>query len=265
MRQCHHLLRVEAYLGAIATISACNGKRVTNSAICARTNVTLTSGLPLGPGGKWSMKSPHWLPWVNQLAGIARLPVRLLLAWLNFAKLGTSTPLRRLTKQCPHSKEIIMKRLMLVGAAALVLASLMPDDASAQRGRGGGSGMRVGGGGGGVRAAAIGGGYRGAGIAGGGYAIRSAGIAPGVGIGRGGYAIRSASIARGGVWRGRRGWGIPLVAGLAAAGAYGYYADASYGYSSYGYSDDQCLAWNGYGWVSVCRPADWNYGNNSMW
>jgi hypothetical protein len=159
-----------------------------------------------------------------------------------------------------------MKRLMLVGAAALVLASLMPDDASAQRGRGGGSGMRVGGGGGGVRAAAIGGGYRGAGIAGGGYAIRSAGIAPGVGIGRGGYAIRSAAIARGGVWRGRRGWGIPLVAGLAAAGAYGYYGDASYGYSSYGYSsDDQCLAWNGYGWVSVCRPADWNYGNNSMW
>ncbi len=169
------------------------------------------------------------------------------------------------------NKEIIMKRLMLVGAAALVLVSLMPDDASAQRGRGGGGGMRVGGGGGGVHAAAIGGGYRGAGIAGGGYAIRSAGIAPGVGIARGGYGIRSAAIAGGGVWRGRRGWGIPVVAGLAAAGAYGYYGDASYGYSSYGYSSygyssyDQCLAWNGYGWVSVCRPADWNYGNNSMW
>jgi hypothetical protein len=152
-----------------------------------------------------------------------------------------------------------MKRLLLVGAAALVLASLMPDDASAQRGRGGG-GMRIGGGGGGLRAAAIGGGYRGAGI-GGGYR--------GVGIGRGGYGIRSAGIARGGVWRGRRGWGwgFPVAAGLAAAGAWGYYDYPSYGYSSdYGYSSgDGCLAWNGYGWVSVCRPYDYNYGNNSMW
>jgi len=163
------------------------------------------------------------------------------------------------------NKEIIMKRLMLVGAAALVLVSLMPDDASAQRGRGGGGGMRVGGGGGGVRAAAIGGGYRGAGIAGGGYAIRSAGIAGGVGIGRGGYAIRSAGIVRGGVWPGRRG-GFPVAAGLAAAGALGYYGYSSDAYSAYGYSSgDGCLAWDGYNWVSVCRVYDSNYGNNSMW
>jgi hypothetical protein len=144
-------------------------------------------------------------------------------------------------------RKIIMKRLMLVGAAALVLASFIPDDASAQRGRGGG-GVKIGGGGGGVGAAAIRGGYR------------------GVGIGGGGYAIRSAGIARGGIWRGRQGWGIPLVAGLAAAGAYRYYGEPSYGYSSYGYSsDDGCMAWNGYDWVSVCRAYDYNYGNNSMW
>jgi hypothetical protein len=172
---------------------------------------------------------------------------------------------RSLKTIVPINKEIIMKRLMLVGAAALVLASFIPDDASAQRGRGGG-GVKIGGGGGGVGAAAIRGGYRGVGIGGGGYAIRSAGIAPGLGIGRGGYAIRSAGIARGGIWRGRQGWGIPLVAGLAAAGAYGYYGEPSYGYSSYGYSsDDGCMAWNGYDWVSVCRAYDYNYGNNSMW
>jgi hypothetical protein len=150
-----------------------------------------------------------------------------------------------------------MKRLMLVGAAALVLTSFMPDDASAQRGRG----MTAGGG---VRAASVG--YRGVGVAGGGYAIRSAGIAPGVGIGRGGYAVRSAGIAGGGAWRGRRGWGFPVAAGLAVAGAGAYYDYPSYGYSSYGYSaDDGCVAWNGYGWVSVCRAYDYNYGNNSMW
>jgi len=138
-----------------------------------------------------------------------------------------------------------MKQLLLIGAAALVVASLVPDQASAQRGRVG-----------------IGG-------------VRAAGIPSGVGIARGGYAIRGGAWRGGWAgWRGRGlGWGFPVAAGLAAAGAYAYYGGypaygysgyPAYGYSNYGYSD-QCTAWNGYQWVSICRPYDWNYGNNSMW
>jgi hypothetical protein len=52
-----------------------------------------------------------------------------------------------------------MKKLLLVGAAALVLTAFLPDVASAQRG----GGMRGGGGFGGFRGAAIGGGFRGGG------------------------------------------------------------------------------------------------------
>ena len=133
-----------------------------------------------------------------------------------------------------------MKRLLLIGTAALMVGFLVPDQASAQRGRGAGIGI-----GGGMRAAAIPGGYRG-----------------GVGIARGGYAVRGGWAGWGG--RGLR-WGFPVAAGLAAAGAWGYYGGyPAYGYSSDGYSDP-CTVWNGYQWVSVCRPYDYNYGNNSMW
>jgi hypothetical protein len=64
-----------------------------------------------------------------------------------------------------------MKQLFLVGAAALILVSLLPDVASAQRGRGGiGIGGFRGapiGGGGGFRGVGIGrGGYRGVGVGG---------------------------------------------------------------------------------------------------
>ena len=142
-----------------------------------------------------------------------------------------------------------MRRLVLLGAVALIVAALAPTDASAQRGRG----IAVGGGV--VRGAAIG---RGVGIG------RGVAIGRGVGIGGGGYAIRSAAIGprygiRGGVgWVGRpglrwRAWGLPIVAaGIAAASygyGYGYGYDSGYGYSA-GY--DGCVAWDGYQWVSVC-------------
>ena len=55
-----------------------------------------------------------------------------------------------------------MKHLWLIGAAALVLLALLPDDAFAQRPPIGGGGFRGGAiGGGGFRGAAIGGGARG--------------------------------------------------------------------------------------------------------
>ena len=162
-----------------------------------------------------------------------------------------------------------MKQLLLIGAASLMWVSLLPDTASAQRG------MRVGGGvgigGGGVRGVAIGGGFRGPGIGGGAFRTAAIGnvgigrpglgvvgrpeIGPGVGWRPGwGVAGRPGWGAAGwrpgwGVagwrpgWRG--GWGYPVAAGLLAAGALGY----GYGY---GYGYDQCLAWNGYGWVNIC-------------
>jgi len=167
-----------------------------------------------------------------------------------------------------------MKRLIVLGAAALTLAFLIADEASAQRrgfggggfqgggmgGRGmavggmGGRGMAVGGIGGrglavggmmGGRGMAVGGrsiGVAGVGLRGAGYGIRTAGV------GGVGYGIRSAGVG-GGLWRpgvrfgGRRGgWGYPLAAGIGIG--LGYYG----GYS--GYND--CLAWDGYGWVNVC-------------
>jgi hypothetical protein len=157
----------------------------------------------------------------------------------------------------------MMKRLFLIGAAALTLVSLLPDEAAAQRGmRGvsvggvGGRGVAVGGGA--VRAAGIGG-YRGAVGVGGGYGIRSAAI------GSGAYAVRGGAwrpglgvVGRPGLrvagWRGSRwGWGFPIAAGIVAAGAYGYYGYPSYGYPSYDYSSyDGCLAWDGYQWVNTC-------------
>ena len=67
-----------------------------------------------------------------------------------------------------------MNKLCLIGAAALIATSFLPESASAQRGgggmRGGGMGGFHGGGmGGGFRGGAIGGGFRGAAIGGGGF------------------------------------------------------------------------------------------------
>jgi hypothetical protein len=148
----------------------------------------------------------------------------------------------------------MMKRLFLVGAAALMLVSLLPDVAFAQRGV---RGVAVGGGG--ARAAGIGrgvaiGGYRGAVGIGRGYGIRTAAI------GSGAYAIRGGAwrpglgvVGRPGLrvagWHGwRRGWGFPIAAGIVAAGALGYYGYPSYDYSSY----DGCVGWDGYQWVNTC-------------
>ena len=113
-----------------------------------------------------------------------------------------------------------MFRHVMIGlaAATLVGALLIPDDASARGGRGGGA--RVGAGGGGARIAA-GGGARFAGN----RAYVSRPIArPGVGYGR--YA----GYGRYNNWRGV-GWGVGAAAvGAAAAGAYygsDYYSNSN--------------------------------------
>jgi hypothetical protein len=137
-----------------------------------------------------------------------------------------------------RTKEDVMRRLALLGAAALIVAALAPTDASAQRGRG----IAVGGGV--VRGAAIG---RGVGIGGGGYAIRSAAVGPRYGI-RGGVGW----VGRPGL---RRAWGLPIIAAGIAAASYGYGYGYGYGYDpGYGYSAgyDGCVGWDGYQWVSVC-------------
>ena len=123
-----------------------------------------------------------------------------------------------------------MKQFWLVAAAALILVTLLPDGAFAQRG-----GFRGGGVGGGFRGAAIGGGFRGGGL----------GMAR---VGAVGGGFRGAAIGRGfrvAGFRGRRGWGWPVALGL-GLGAYSY----PYYYSSY-YSDP-CIVWNGYDWVNIC-------------
>jgi hypothetical protein len=167
-----------------------------------------------------------------------------------------------------------MKKLFLVGAAALVLTAFLPDVASAQRGggmRGGVGGFRGAAIGGGFRGGAIGGGFRGGAIGGGfrggaiggfrggtiGSGFRGAAIGSGFRGGIGG--IRGPAIGSGvrvagfrGGWRPgwgwrRGGWGWPLAAGLAIGGL-GYY---SYPYYSSYYSDP-CIAWDGYNWVDIC-------------
>ena len=130
-----------------------------------------------------------------------------------------------------------MKRLFIVGSAALMLVSLLPGRGVRQRGMRGPSGGVAAGIGGGGRGVAVGGaGFRAADV--GGY--RGA-----VGIGRG-YGIRSAAIGsgaygiRGGAWRPGLGvverlglrvagsarsaaeMGLPIAAGIVAAGALGY-------------------------------------------
>lgn len=148
-----------------------------------------------------------------------------------------------------------MKKILLLIAAALILATLLPEDASAQRGRG----YRAGGG---YRGVAVGG-YRGArlGYRGVGYGYRGVGYGyrgygyRGVGYGYRGYGYRGYGYRTAWVggpyyrryggypWRAR--W--PIAAGVAAVG---YYYGAPY-YPAY---YDTCVVWNGYGWVNVCYP-----------
>ena len=162
-----------------------------------------------------------------------------------------------------------MRKLLILGASALLFASVVVDDASAQaNARGGGfsgGGFRGGGfGGGGFRGGAIGGGFRGAAIGGG---WRGAGWA-GRPVGWGGAGWAGRRVAWGGpgyvgrrvawgdpgwgyrraAWRRGGGWGWPVAAGLgfAAASTYGYY--------------DSCWRWNGWDWVNVCyQPSYYGY------
>jgi hypothetical protein len=155
-----------------------------------------------------------------------------------------------------NEEEIKMKKLLLLGASALLFASLVVDEASAQRGMGGGfrgggfggGGFRGGFGGGGFRAANIGGGFRG-GFAGGGF--RAANVGGFRGAGWGGRRVGW------GGWGGRRGWGwgwpvaagVGLGVGLATAGYYG-----------------SCWRWDGWTWVNVCyRPSYYGYGYPSYY
>ena len=131
-----------------------------------------------------------------------------------------------------------MFRYILAALAALVLitASLIPDEAFARRG--GGGGMRAGGfHGGGMRAGGYhGGGMRAAGVRGGGYRVAG-------GVAGRGYGYRpipgrpvARAAVRGGVYRGAA-WGAAAVGTAGALGAYGYY-NGTYnnncGYDSYG-------------------------------
>src|SRR5262245_66149252 len=102
-----------------------------------------------------------------------------------------------------------MKRLMMFAAAALILATLVPQEASAQRGRG----FAVGGGA--MRVATIGG-YRG------GLSVRTAAFAPRYGV-RGGVWRSGLGWGGAGAWRPGWRWGYPLAAGVIAASSYGGY------------------------------------------
>jgi hypothetical protein len=176
-----------------------------------------------------------------------------------------------------------MKQFWLVVAAALLLTTLIPDGAFAQRGgfRGGGGigggfrGAAIGGGGmgGGFRGAAIGGGFRGAAIGGGFRGAAIGGGFRGAAIGGGfrGAGIRTAAIGpgfRGAVvgpaFRGRaispgfrtarafpvagfrrRAFPFAVGAGLGLAAAWPYYYSAYY--------SDPCVVWDPYyGWVNAC-------------
>jgi hypothetical protein len=157
-----------------------------------------------------------------------------------------------------------MKKLTLLGASALLFASLVAGDAyaqrahgvksdevSAQRGfRGGGfgGGFRGGGFGGGFRGGMIGGGFRGAGFGGRGFVGRPIGFGGrgfvGRPIGFGGRGFVGRGVAWGGGWGWRRGWGWgggwgwPVAAGVGLGLAAGYYGS--------------CWRWDGWTWVNVC-------------
>src|SRR6476659_4173639 len=107
----------------------------------------------------------------------------------------SGSPIRRLNCSSREAStkqvhEASMNKLCLIGAAALLAISFLPESASAQRGgggmRGGGMGGFHGGGmGGGFRGGGIGGGFRGGAIGGGfrggatGGGVRGAAIGPG--------------------------------------------------------------------------------------
>ena len=163
-----------------------------------------------------------------------------------------------------------MKRFWLAAAAALILTTMLPEGAFAQRGgfRGGGFGgggfrrAAIGGGfrgaaiSGGFRGAAIGGGFRGAAIGGGfrGVGVRTATIGPGFRTAAIAPGVRAAAIRRGFRVAGfrRRGF-VPFVAGagLGFAATYPYY------YS--GYYSDPCVVWDAYEWVNVCPYSPYYY------
>src|SRR5215216_3895761 len=192
------------------------------------------------------------------------------LAWVvyRYVQLEVSDPSSLIgitATQLPCMRESSMNKLLLMGAAFLMIITLLPDEAFAQRGGGRGGGGFGGGfsrGGGG-----FGGGFRGASIGGGGFrgaAIGGAGFR-GAAIGgyRGGF-YRGGLVGggyRGGFYRGglgyrygawRPGWGWrarwPVVAGIGLA-TLGYYG---YPYYSGYYDYDQCTVWNGYAWVNTC-------------
>lgn len=118
-----------------------------------------------------------------------------------------------------------MKRLLILGASTLLLASLVPDEASAQRIRGGG--LTWGG--------------QSFGTAGAAFAQRR-------GVGRG-VAVRRGVVGgpRVGAVRRGWGWGVPAAVGFGV----GVAATAA--------AADQCWRWNGAQWVNVCSPG-YGYG-----
>jgi len=162
-----------------------------------------------------------------------------------------------------------MRNKLLAALGGIAIASavltLVPDDASARFG--GGGGFRGGGfAGGGFRGGGFaGGGFRGGGFAASGFrggGFRTAGIVgrPGWGAagaiaGRPGWGRPGWGIAGGpgwgrwnGRWAGHRpgwGWRWPVAAGIVAAGAWGYPYDSYAGY-------DNCVIWDGYQYVNSC-------------
>ena len=161
-----------------------------------------------------------------------------------------------------QNEEVAMtKRTLIAAAIVLALAALRPDIASAQWRAGGFRGAMIGSGFGrvgiGFRTAAIGSAFGSAWRPGWGWNRWNSGLGwrPGWGW-RGGLGWNAGLGWRPGWgWRGgwawRRGWGWPVAAGL-ALGAFSSYAS----YASPWYaSDDQCWAWNGFGWVNICYQA----------
>jgi hypothetical protein len=128
-----------------------------------------------------------------------------------------------------------MRKFLMLGASAVLFASLVVDEASAQRGHG----VR---GGPAFRGAAISPGFRGARV-GPAYVGRAGWGGPGY-VGRrvawGGYG----PYRRYGYGPYRYGWGWPVAAGLTIAAA-GYYGS--------------CLRWNGWDWVNVCYEPNYAY------
>ena len=137
-----------------------------------------------------------------------------------------------------------MNKLLLMGAAFLMIITLLPDEAFAQRGGGRGGGGFGGGfsrGGGGYRGGFYRGALVGAGYRGGLYRTAAIGGYRG-GFYRGGLGYRYGAWRPGWGWRAR--W--PVVAGIGLA-TLGYY-----GYPYYSGYYDQCTVWDGYAWVNTC-------------